>query len=81
MRIIKDSKWYLAVRQSIVTGEFYINPKSKHHYFDGDKCLCGKYIWGAREEYETNNITDEDVLKDSSIVCQKCFKKWLKLKD
>ncbi|MBU3173380.1 hypothetical protein [Clostridium estertheticum] len=67
--------WFLPVKQSYVTGEFYIHSKSKYHMFKNDDSLCKKY-WMTTDFFETNNITDEDVIKNNSIVCKQCYEKW-----
>lgn len=76
---ISKSNWYLPVRQSMVTGDYYISDKAKYHYFKSDTSLCNKY-WQVPDYFETNNITDEEVLKDNIYVCKVCYKKWLRLR-
>lgn len=78
IKIIK-SNWYLPVKQSRVTGDYYISDKAKYHYFKNDTSLCNKY-WQVTDNFETNNITDGEVLKDNTYVCKICYKKWLRLR-
>lgn len=77
---ISKSNWYLPVKQSINTGEYYINNKAKFHYFKDNNSLCSKHSL-ATSEFETNNITDEGVLKDNTYVCKVCYRKWLRLSE
>lgn len=60
------------------TGNYYTSNRAKYHYFKIDTSLCSKY-WQTPDYFETNNITDEEVLKDNTYVCKVCYKKWLKL--
>lgn len=68
--------WFLYVKQSRVTGEYYVHQKAKYHYFEGDRSFCGEYFMDT--DYFETNVESGEVESRPEIACKKCFKKWKK---
>jgi hypothetical protein len=65
--------WFLHVNES-KNANAYIPANAKYHYYKNKRTVCGK---GMDTNYYETNIDNEEILKNPSIACKKCYKDWL----
>lgn len=65
--------WQLPVKQSNVTGEYWIHTWAKYHAFVDGYSVCGGY-WQVTDGFETN-IEESGVSVGKEYCCNKCLEK------
>lgn len=74
-------EWQFPVTDSILTGKYYIDNRSKIHCYVNGVSLCSKHMWIMMDYFKTTDLCENDIDTQSEYFCKKCVKKFKKLKE